>query len=67
MELKPELIIASTSAAIQLVEAGIRIMNARRQAGEMTPEEEAAWDREVTQRLQASHWTPSTAKPIARS
>ena len=35
-------------------------INARKQAGEMTPEEEAEWDRKRATRMAGPHWRKST-------
>lgn len=58
----PATITAAVAAAIKLVEMGQKIMEERRRNRELTPEEEAAWDREVASRLSQPHWQPSNVK-----
>lgn len=59
----PVTIIAAISAASALIEQGRKIMEERKRSRELTPEEEAAWDRLVAEQLRKPHWQPSVAKP----
>lgn len=59
----PATIIAAVSAASALIEQGRKIMEERKQNRELTPEEEADWDRLVTEQLQKPHWQPSFVRP----
>ncbi len=57
----PATITAAVLGAIQLVNAGMKIMEERRRNRELTPEEEAAWDAAKAQAYASPHWQPSTA------
>lgn len=59
----PATIIAAVSAASALIEQGRKIMEERKRNQELTPEEEAEWDRLVAEHLQKPHWWPSFVKP----
>ena len=52
----PITIIAAITAASTLIEKGIQIMEERKRHAELTPAEEAAWDKFVAEQLQKPHW-----------
>jgi len=54
-------IIALVSAAMVLVEKGLAALESRRSGKEMTPEEEAAYDKLVADRMKMNHWKKSTS------
>lgn len=56
----PATITAAVLGAIQLANAGMKIMEERRRNRELTPEEEAAWDAVKAQAYASPHWQPST-------
>jgi hypothetical protein len=55
----PVTAIAAISAAITLTEKVVAIMEERKRRRELTPEEEAEWDRFKAERMTAPHWQPS--------
>jgi hypothetical protein len=59
----PVTIIAAISAASKLIEQGVRIMEERRRNRELTPEQEAEWDRLKAETLNKPHWEPSFMRP----
>lgn len=55
----PLTIIAAINAASTLVNTLAPILAERKRRHELTPEEEAAWDRLVAEKLSQPHWQPS--------
>lgn len=55
-------IIALASAAISFIEKSFEFLEARKQARELTPEEEQAYDDLVARRMTLPHWKQSKAK-----
>lgn len=53
-------IIALVSAALGAVEKGMAYLDAKKINREMTPEEEAAYDKLVQDKFKSSHWRKST-------
>lgn len=55
----PVTIIAALSAATRLANQLYQIMEDRRRKQELTPEEEAEWDRHKAHMMTQPHWQPS--------
>lgn len=61
----PMTIIAAVSAASALIDQATKIMEERRRNRELTPEQEAEWDRVVAAQLAKPHWKPSGGSPAS--
>lgn len=59
----PITLIAAVNAAAKLIEQGVKIMEERRRNRELTPEQEAAWDRLKAETLNQPHWQPTFLRP----
>lgn len=55
------------AAALKAIELSEAVLNTAKQNGEMTPEQEAAWDAHKKQRMAMSHWHPTPAAPPDRA
>lgn len=58
----PVTIVSLINGATSLFQSISKIVEERRRNRELTPEEEAAWDRFKAERMNDPHWQPSTAK-----
>jgi len=61
----PITIIAAVSAASALIEQATKIIEERRRNRELTPEQEAEWDRVVAAQLAKPHWRLSGGSPAS--
>lgn len=61
----PITIIAAVSAASALIEQATKIIEERRRNRELTPEQEAEWDRVVAAQLVKPHWRLSGGSPAS--
>jgi hypothetical protein len=58
----PSEVIAGIKALTALGNLVANTVAERKRTGELTPEEEAAWDAHVSTRMDMAHWMPSKAK-----
>lgn len=56
----PATILALITAAAKVIDFGTKWFEDRKRNRELTPEEEAAWDAFVKDRMTQSHWKKST-------
>jgi hypothetical protein len=53
------LLVAASKASMTIYEFALKLKERLKQTGEMTPEQEYEWDRQMQELMQQPHWKPS--------